>query len=46
MTDHIVRRLVEHGLAVFEIACEEQTLESFYLALMKTNLEGVKPLNR
>ncbi len=33
--DRIVRFLVEQGMAVFEIAPEEQTLESFYLSLMK-----------
>ncbi len=34
-TDQIVKRLVEIGMPVFEITEEEQTLESFYLALMK-----------
>ena len=34
-TDRVVRLLVERGLPVFEIAPQEQTLESFYLALMK-----------
>lgn len=34
-TDRIVRLLVEQGMPVFEIAPEEETLESFYLALMK-----------
>ncbi|MBI5775613.1 MAG: ABC transporter ATP-binding protein [Verrucomicrobia bacterium] len=34
-TDQIVRRLVESGIAVHEIAREEETLEGFYLALMK-----------
>ena len=34
-TDRITRRLVELGFRVFEIAHEEQTLESFYLSLMK-----------
>ena len=33
-TDRVVRRLVESGCAVYEIAREEQTLESFYLSLM------------
>ena len=33
--DVIVRRLVERGMPVFEIATEEATLESFYLNLMK-----------
>jgi len=36
-TDQIVRRLVEQGTAVYEIAPEEQTLENFYLDLMKRN---------
>ncbi|MBI2925709.1 MAG: ABC transporter ATP-binding protein [Verrucomicrobia bacterium] len=34
-TSQVVKSLVERGVAVFEIAREEQTLESFYLALMK-----------
>ena len=34
-TDQIVRRLVEQGMPLFEIACVEQTLEDFYLSLMK-----------
>jgi ABC-2 type transport system ATP-binding protein len=33
--DRVVRFLVEQGMAVFEIAPEEPTLESFYLSLMK-----------
>jgi ABC-2 type transport system ATP-binding protein len=33
-TDRIVQLLVERGLSVFEIAPQEQTLESFYLSLM------------
>jgi ABC-2 type transport system ATP-binding protein len=31
----LVRRLVERGFAVYEVAREEQTLEDFYLSLMK-----------
>ncbi len=34
-TNQIVERLVERKHAVFEIAPEEETLESFYLGLMK-----------
>ncbi len=34
-TDQIVKRLVEHGMPLFEIAQVEQTLEDFYLSLMK-----------
>jgi hypothetical protein len=34
-TEVVVRRLVEQGMPVFEIAHEEQTLEHFYLSLMK-----------
>jgi ABC-2 type transport system ATP-binding protein len=34
-TDQVVERLVERRQPVFEIAPEEETLESFYLALMK-----------
>ncbi len=33
--DQLVRRLVEEGRAVYEVARHEQTLEDFYLALMK-----------
>lgn len=33
-TDEIVRRLVEQGMPVFEIAREAESLESFYLSLM------------
>ena len=35
-TDAVVRRLVEGGMPVFEIATEEMTLEDFYLELMKS----------
>jgi ABC-2 type transport system ATP-binding protein len=34
-TDRVVRRLVEQGMAVYEVAREEQTLEEFYLELMR-----------
>ncbi len=33
--DRVVRRLVEQGISVYEIAPEEQTLEDFYLELMR-----------
>ena len=33
-TDQVVRRLVEQGMSVYEIAPQEETLESFYLSLM------------
>jgi len=33
-TDQVVRLLVERGMPVYEIAPQEQTLESFYLSLM------------
>lgn len=33
-TDEVVRLLVERGMPVYEIAPQEQTLESFYLSLM------------
>ena len=47
-TDQIVRRLVEQGMAVYEIARHEQTLEDFYLGLMRGdgNRRTVKSLNR
>jgi ABC-2 type transport system ATP-binding protein len=34
-TDQIVRLMVEQGMPVYEIAFEQETLESFYLGLMK-----------
>ena len=36
-TDQVVRLLVERGMPVFEIAPHEETLENFYLRLMKGN---------
>ena len=36
-TDRVVRRLVEEGMAVYEIARNKQTLEDFYLELMKND---------
>ena len=41
-TDAVVRKLVEQGVAVFEIAREAKTLESFYLSLMsETKSAGI-----
>jgi ABC-2 type transport system ATP-binding protein len=34
-TDQVVKFLVERGMPVYEIAAQEETLESFYLGLMK-----------
>jgi ABC-2 type transport system ATP-binding protein len=42
-TDQVVRNLVERGIAVFEIASEEMTLENFYLELMKANRPPTLP---
>jgi hypothetical protein len=39
----VVRKLVELGLPVFEIAPEEETLESFYLRLMKESAIAAGP---
>ena len=36
-TDQVVRHLVEQGMPVYEIARKKQTLEDFYLSLMKKN---------
>jgi len=33
-TERVVRRLVEQGMAVYEIAQHQQTLEDFYLDLV------------
>ncbi len=43
-TDALVRRLVEQGMPLFEIVHEEQTLEGFYLDLMKKKEEPVVPV--
>ena len=39
-TDQVVKLLVERGMPVYEIACEEQSLEDFYLGLMNGTREG------
>jgi ABC-2 type transport system ATP-binding protein len=44
-TDQVVRLLVERGIAVFEIANESETLESFYLGLMNEQKAGSGALN-
>ena len=44
-TDQIVRLLVERGMAVYEIAKAEETLESFYLSLMKGDVEKTQNPN-
>jgi ABC-2 type transport system ATP-binding protein len=36
-SDQIIRFLVEQGISVFEAAAKEETLEDFYLALVKGN---------
>jgi ABC-2 type transport system ATP-binding protein len=36
-TDQIVRLLVERGMPVYEVAHAEETLEDFYLRLMKSD---------
>ena len=41
-TDQVVRRLVEQEIAVYEIAREGETLESFYLSLMNAQREEQK----
>jgi ABC-2 type transport system ATP-binding protein len=35
--DQVVRRLVELGMSVYEVTPQEETLEEFYLSLMKGN---------
>ncbi|EEF61021.1 ABC transporter ATP-binding protein [Pedosphaera parvula] len=39
-TDRIVRCLVQNNISVFEISPQEQTLEDFYLSLMKSGASG------
>ena len=34
-TNHLVNRLVQHGIEIYEIAPEQQDLESFYLSLVR-----------
>jgi hypothetical protein len=43
LADHIVRHLVGQGMPVFEITPEEQSLENFYLSLMKDSREQPAP---
>ena len=45
-TDQIVRRLVEQGVAVHEIARHEQTLEDFYLELMRKKPSGLRSVKK
>ncbi len=45
-TDRLVRRLVERGIAVYEIARHERTLEDFYLGLMRNDRSDVEALKR
>jgi len=42
-TDQVVRTLVERGMPVYEIARQEETLESFYLGLMQKPDSGGPP---
>ena len=42
-TDEMVRFLVGQKISVYEIAVEEETLETFYLNLMKSPVETSKP---
>lgn len=44
-TDAVVRHLVERGHPVFEIAEEEESLEDFYLTLMKATVASGQPVN-
>jgi hypothetical protein len=37
--DAVVREVVRLGIPVYEVVLEEQTLESFYLELMKAERE-------
>jgi hypothetical protein len=39
-TDQVVRLLVERGMAVYEVAPLEETLEDFYLSLMNGQREA------
>ena len=43
-TDQVVRLLVERGIAVYEIAPVEETLEEFYLSLMNGQREVEPPV--
>jgi ABC-2 type transport system ATP-binding protein len=43
-TDQVVRLLVERGIAVYEIAPVEETLEEFYLSLMNGQREVGPPV--
>jgi ABC-2 type transport system ATP-binding protein len=43
-TDQVVRLLVERSMPVYEIAHEEETLESFYLTLMNGGRSAPPPV--
>ena len=42
-THQLVKFLVERGIAVHEVAHDEETLEDFYLSLMKHGRTGAEP---
>jgi ABC-2 type transport system ATP-binding protein len=42
-TDELIRMLVEHKFAVYEVARQEQTLEAFYLSLVQSSRAAVQP---
>lgn len=44
-TDELVRLLVEHKFAVYEVARQEQTLEAFYLSLVQRSRAAASPKN-
>ena len=43
LTSEIVRHLVQAGFALSEITRQEETLEQFYLSLMKSSVSGPAP---
>jgi ABC-2 type transport system ATP-binding protein len=42
-TDELIRALVEHKFAVYEVARQEQTLEAFYLSLVQRSRVAASP---
>jgi len=43
---HIVRKLVEHGVDIYQVADQRQTLEEYFLSVTQTEVEHGEPVSR
>jgi len=43
---HIVRKLVEYGIDIYQIADQRQTLEEYFLSVTQTEVEHGEPVSR